>query len=153
AESGRLEAHVFVARKTGFAFAAAEPGIHQRDVADLQSPSFGFRIRSEPQDLADGLMTHRSRQRHAAILQRQRFWSMTEILAALPDMNVAVTDTGRLYPDQNLRSRGLRRRLFHFLQGGVEISDLETPHRSLPFFIILAMVLKYAMLQRRSTAF
>jgi hypothetical protein len=57
---------------------------------------------------------------------------VAEIIAAFPDVQIAVADTGRLHLDQHLRSRRLRRRLIHFFQGGIEIGDLETLHRFSP---------------------
>src|SRR4029077_3265982 len=89
-------------------------------------------VRPEGYNFADGLMPHRARQRHAAVLQRQRFAPVAEIVAAFPDMKIAVANTGRLHLDQHLRSSGLRRRLIHFLQGGVELGDLETLHGVTP---------------------
>ncbi|OIQ72817.1 hypothetical protein GALL_455540 [mine drainage metagenome] len=69
AERIRLQAHIFIAGETGLAFAAAKPGIDQGDVADLEAAGVGLRIGSKCQHLANGLMPHGSRQRHAAILQ------------------------------------------------------------------------------------
>src|SRR4249919_1527645 len=57
---------------------------------------------------------------------------MAEIVAALPDVQIAVADAGRLHLDQHLGARRLRRRLLHLFQGGVEIGNLETPHRVSP---------------------
>jgi hypothetical protein len=51
-------------------------------------------------------------------------------------VQIAVTDTGRLHLDQDLRSRRLRRRLIDFLQGGVEIGYLETLHRFSPVDLV-----------------
>ena len=128
AERIGLQAHVFIAGQTGLAFAAAQPRIDQRDVADLETAGFGLGVGPERQHLADRLMSHRSRQRHAAILQRERLSSVAEIVAAFPDVQIAVTDTGGLDLDQDLCARRLRRRLIHLLQGGIEIGDLETLH-------------------------
>jgi hypothetical protein len=69
AERGRLQAHVFIAGETGLAFAAAKPGIDQRDVADLETGRVGLCVGPERQHFADSLVPHGSRQRHAAILQ------------------------------------------------------------------------------------
>ena len=133
AERIGLQAHVLVAGETGLAFAAAEPRIDQRDVADLEIALVGgFDIGPERQHLADRLMAHRARQRHAAILERKRLSAVAEIVAAFPDVQIAVADAGGLDLDQHLRSRRLRRRLIHLLQGGVEIGDLETLHRFSP---------------------
>ena len=132
AERSRLQAHVLVAGEAHLAFAAAEPGIDQRDVADLEIAGGSLGIRPERHDFADGLMAHGARQRHAAILQRQRLASVAEIVAAFPDMQVAVADAGRLHLDQDLGSRRLRGRLIHLFQGGVELGDLETLHRFSP---------------------
>src|ERR1700732_5571860 len=57
---------------------------------------------------------------------------MAEIVAALPDVQIAVADTGCLDLDQDLGPRRLRRRLIHLSQGGVEIGNLETLHRVSP---------------------
>jgi len=140
AERIRLDrAHVLVAAETGRAFAAAEPGIGQRDVADLEAALVGvLDVGAEGHDLADRLMPHRARQRHAAILERQRLASMAEVVAALPDVQVAVADAGGLDLDQHLRARRLRRRLIDLFQGGVEIDDLETLHRCSPEACIAA---------------
>jgi hypothetical protein len=63
---------------------------------------------------------------------------MAKIVAAFPNVQIAVTDTGRLHLDQDLRSRRLRRRLIDFLQGGIEIRYLETLHRFSPDLVFLA---------------
>ncbi|MGY4319901.1 hypothetical protein ACVWW1_009228 [Bradyrhizobium sp. JR3.5] len=57
---------------------------------------------------------------------------MAEIIAALPDVQIAVADAGGLHLDQHLRARWLRRRLIDLFQGGVEIDDLKTLHRCSP---------------------
>src|ERR1700730_8670860 len=57
---------------------------------------------------------------------------MAEIVAALPDVQIAVADTGCLDLDQDLGPRRLRRRLIHLSQGGVEIGNLETLHSVSP---------------------
>src|ERR1700747_2880846 len=57
---------------------------------------------------------------------------MAEVIAALPDVQVAVANAGGLHLDQHLRARRLRRRLIDFLQRGVEIDDLETLHSCSP---------------------
>src|SRR5205814_6676220 len=64
----------------------------------------------------------------AAILERERFSSVAEIIAAFPDVQIAVTHAGGLHLDQHLRSRWLRRRLIHLFEGGVKIGNLETFH-------------------------
>ena len=99
AERIGFQAHILFAGETGVAFAAAEPGIHQRHVADFEiAPVAGPDIRPERQHFADRLMAHGSRQRHAAILQRQRFSSVAKIVAAFPDVQIAVADPRRLDP-------------------------------------------------------
>src|SRR6266702_6056539 len=62
---------------------------------------------------------------------------MAEIVAAFPDVKVAVADAGRLHLEQHLRTRGLRRRMIDLLQGGVELGDLETLHRFSPVILVL----------------
>src|SRR5882757_10823680 len=57
---------------------------------------------------------------------------MAEIVAAFPDMQVAVADAGGLHLDQHLRSHRLRRRLIHLSQGRVEIGNLKALHRFSP---------------------
>src|SRR3954449_3421939 len=57
---------------------------------------------------------------------------MTEVVAAFPDVQVAVADAGGFYPDQHLRARGLRRWLVNLPQRRVEIGDLETLHDVFP---------------------
>src|SRR5277367_475515 len=130
AERIRLDgAHVLVTCETGFAFAAAEPGIGQRDVSDLEIALVAsLHLWPKRDHLADGLMPHRSRQRNATILQRERLAPMAEIVATFPDMQIAMTDAGRLHLDQNLRSRRLGGRSIDFLQRSIELSDLETLH-------------------------
>src|SRR6202043_150360 len=86
AEGRGLRAHVLFAGETDLAFTAAEPGIDQRNVADLEIAGISLGIRPERNDLADGLMSHRPRQRYATIPERQRLSSVTEIVAAFPDV-------------------------------------------------------------------
>jgi hypothetical protein len=62
---------------------------------------------------------------------------VAEIVAAFPDMQIAVADAGRLDLDQHLHSFGLRRRMVHFLQGGVELGNLETLHGVTPDVLAL----------------
>jgi len=86
-------------------------GIDQRNIADLDAAFVLFlRIRPERQHLADGLVPPSS----AAATRRDpsatALAAMAEIVAALPDMQVAVTDAGGLHLDQHLGSRRLRRR-------------------------------------------
>ena len=64
AEKSWLEAHVFVTGFTYSALPAADPRIHQPDIADRDALGF----RAERHHFADGLMTHGQRQRHTAIL-------------------------------------------------------------------------------------
>ena len=118
AERIRLDdAHVLIATDAGLALAATKPGIGQHDVAGLETAFIAFfHIRPEGYDFADGFVSHRARQRHATILQGQRLAAMTEIVAALPDVQVAVADAGRLHLDQHLRAGRLRRRFIYFLQ-------------------------------------
>src|SRR5258706_57351 len=71
AERVGLHAHVLFAGEASLAFAAAEPGIDQRNVADLEiALVVGLGIRTERQDFADGLMTHGARQRQPPISER-----------------------------------------------------------------------------------
>ena len=53
---------------------------------------------------------------------------MAEIVAAFPDVQVAVADAGGLDLDQHLFPCRLRRRLVDFLQRRIEIGDLEALH-------------------------
>src|SRR6202040_2281659 len=93
AERIRLSAHILFAGEAHLAFAAAEPGIDQCDVADLEIALVGGRdIASERQHFTDALMSHRSRQRHAAILQRKPLAAMAKLIAAFPDVQVAVAN-------------------------------------------------------------
>ena len=69
AERIGLQAHILFAGEADLAFAAAEPGIDQRHVADFEIAGNGLGIRPERQHFADSLMPHGSRQRHTAILQ------------------------------------------------------------------------------------
>src|SRR5260221_545973 len=117
---------------------SAGPRMGQGNVPGFDPASIGFLdIRPERQNLADRLVPHRARQRHAAILQRQRLAAMAEIVAAFPDMQVAMADAGGLDLDQHLRAGGLRRRLIHLFQGGIELGDLETLHRFSPGILVL----------------
>jgi hypothetical protein len=65
---------------------------------------------------------------------------MTEIVAAFPDVQIAVADARGLHLDQDLRSRWLGRRLIHFLQGRIEIGNLKTLHRCSPVGAFCAKV-------------
>ena len=89
--------------------AASDPRIDKPDFADSNS----FCLRSERNDFADRLVAHGERQRHAAIFQRQRLSAVAEIVAALPDVQVAVTDAGGFDFKQHLRSGRLRRYALH----------------------------------------
>src|SRR4029078_493936 len=62
---------------------------------------------------------------------------MAEIVAAFPDVEIAVADTGRPHLEQHLRTRRLRRRMIDLFQGGVELGDLETLHRVSPVILVL----------------
>ena len=129
AERSGFQAHVLFARQADIAFAAAKPGIDQRDVADLEIALVAcLDVRSERQHFADRFVAHGSGQRYAAVLQRHRFSSVAEIVAALPDMQIAVADAGGLDLDQDLRSLRLWGRAIDLLQGRVEIGDLKTLH-------------------------
>ncbi len=57
---------------------------------------------------------------------------MAEIIAALPDMQVAVADAGGLDLDQHLRTRGFRRGLINLVQRCIEIGNLKALHRVAP---------------------
>src|SRR6185437_10543824 len=127
-----FQAHVLIAGETGLAFAATEPRVDQRDVADLEATGGRLGIRPKRHHFANGLMSHGSRQRHAAVPERKRLASMAEIIAAFPDVQIAVAHAGRLDLDQDLRSRRLRGRHVHLFQGRIEIGDLETLHRYSP---------------------
>jgi hypothetical protein len=134
AERVRLDdAHVLVAAHTRRAFAAAEPGVDQGHVTHLEVALVrGADVGPECHDFADRLVPHRARQRHAAVLQRQRLAAVAEIIAALPDVKVAVADAGGLHLDQYLRARRLRRLLIHLFQRCIELGDLKTLHRFSP---------------------
>ena len=134
AERVRLHrTHVLVICKTARAFAAAEPGIGQRDGADLEPTFVGvLHVRPEGDDLARRLVAHGAWQGYAAVLQRQRLPAMTKLIAAFPDVQVAVADTGRLHLDQHLRARGLRCRVIDFLQRCIEIGNLKALHGVTP---------------------
>src|SRR3974390_890881 len=67
---------------------------------------------------------------------------MAKFVAALPDMQIAVTDSGRIHPDQDLTSHRSRRRPLHFLQGRVEIGNLKAPHGLSPAVLFYCVAVK-----------
>src|SRR5215212_2893046 len=133
AERSGFQTHILFARQTDIALAAAEPWIDQRHVADLEITLVAcLDIRSERKHFPDGFMSHRSGQRYAPIFQRQRLSSVAEVVTALPYMQIAMADAGRLHLDQDLRSLRLRGRTIDLLQGLIKIRDLKTLHSFSP---------------------
>src|SRR4051794_4246771 len=66
---------------------------------------------------------------------------MAEIVAAFPDVEVAVADAGRFHLEQHLGARRLRRRMIDLFQRRVELGDLETLHRFSPGFSVIGQTL------------
>ena len=111
AEAARREAHVVLLRQALLAGAAADPGEHDAQVADLHA----FGVRAELGDAADDLVPHRQRQHDAAVLQRHVL-AAAEVVIAVPDVQVGVADAAMRHLDQHLGAFGLRRGQLDFLQ-------------------------------------
>jgi hypothetical protein len=123
AEAARREAHVVLLGQAFLACAAAEPGEHDAQVADPNADC----VRSELRHAADDLMPHRKRQHDAAILQRHPL-AAADIVVALPDVQIGVTDAAMRHLDQHLGALRLRRRQFEFLQGCSVLDDSPGAH-------------------------
>src|SRR5437867_768100 len=91
AERARLRAQMLVAGNANRALAAADPRKHQ---AHLAGPDT-LGVRPGGDHFADGLVAHGQREGNAAVLERHAL-AVTEIVAALPDVQVAVADARRL---------------------------------------------------------
>ena len=127
AETARREAHVVLLRQAFLAGAAAEPGEHDAQVADLHALGVG----AELGDAADDLVSHRERQHDAAILQRHLL-AAADVVVALPDVQVGVADAAMRHLDQHLGALRLRRRQFEFLQRLAILDHGPGAHRRSP---------------------
>ena len=132
AEKARGRTEILVAGQADRAFAAADPGVDQPDIADRDSGGVG----PQGHDLADRLMAHGERQPDAAVLERQAL-AGAQIVAALPDMQIAVADSGRAHLEQHLGPGGRDRRIIMGRQWLTEFLDLVAPHCVSPLIALL----------------
>ena len=105
------QAHIVLFREAFLACAAAKPGEHNAQVADLHA----LRVRAELGDAADDFVAHRERQHHAAVLQRHPL-AAPDIVIAFPDVQIGVADATMGHLEQHFGAFGLRRRQLEFLQ-------------------------------------
>ena len=120
-------AELLVAAPAYRAFAAAEPGMHQPAVADLDALGVG----ADGDDFADILMPHGQRQFDAAIGELEPL-AAAEIVVAFPDMQVAMADAGGDDLEQDLGAGRLRRRPLHQSQRRATFADIIAFHRTDP---------------------
>ena len=127
AEAAPVQAHVVVVGQALLAMAAADPGVDDAQVADLDAGRLGPELAHPPDDL----MPHRQRQHDAAIFQRHRL-AAAEIVAAFPDVQVGVADAAMRGLQQDFRALGLGRRPFDLLQGCSVLNHSPGAHRNPP---------------------
>src|SRR5262249_43594557 len=100
-------AEIFFPALARLAGAAADPGMRQPTIADLDA----FGIRTDRHHFTDILVAERHRQPHAAIGKAELF-AAAEIKPPLREMNIAVADTRCQNLQQNLAAFRLRSWLF-----------------------------------------
>src|SRR5262249_14975809 len=110
-ETAWFETQILVAAAADRAFAAPDPWIGQQSVADRNALS----VRAHCNHFADVLMPQCQRQLHAA-LGHDQFAAAAQVIIAIPDMKVGMTDAGGLYFQKHFSTRGLRRWLIDTLQ-------------------------------------
>src|SRR5262249_8220612 len=104
-------------------FDAADPRVGDDLVANLDAG----RVRSERRDLARDLVPHGEGQVHATRLQRDLL-SVPQIEMSVPDMYVAVADSGRLDPQQHLLPLRLGVRVIPCFERLAPFNDLHRAH-------------------------
>src|ERR1700690_1287160 len=141
AEKTRRGAELFVAALAHHAGAATDPRIDQPLVAELDAARPG----ADRDYLADILVPHGEWQLHASILQAENL-SAAEFVEAFPDMQVAMTDTGRQNLQQHLAAGRLGVDPLGELHRLAAAADLETTHlRFSPALFFMAAGLLAAM--------
>src|SRR5215207_4787323 len=98
AEEARLSAEVLVAAPADRAGPAADPRVDEAHVARADAASLG----PDGDDLACRLVPERQGHRNAPVLQRHPA-AEAEVVAAFPDVQVAVANSGRSDAKQDLR--------------------------------------------------
>src|SRR3954470_14824524 len=104
AEEARLGAEVLVAAPADRAGPAADPRVDEAHVARADAASLG----PDGDDFACRLVPERQGHRNAPVLQRHPA-AEAEVVAALPDVQIAMADPGRSDAKQDLRSGGFGR--------------------------------------------
>ena len=127
ADAARLHAEVLVAAATYDTLPASHPRVDQSDVANR----YALRIRPDGDNLADVFVAHGQRQLDAAIQQLQLL-AATDVVIAVPDVEVGVADARRDDAQHDLRARRLRRFALHALQRRTALADIVAEHESLP---------------------
>ncbi len=127
AEALHGAAEILLAALADRAVAAADPGMRQPAVADLDA----LRVGPDRHHLADVLVAERHRQLHAAVFEAHAL-AAAEIEIAVGQMQVAVADAGGQHLQQHLGAGGLGRRIFVALKRLAAGADLEAAHRSSP---------------------
>jgi hypothetical protein len=128
AETARLEAQVFVPGAAHLANAATDPRVDETRLANRHA----LRLGAKGEHFTHRLVPHGKRQRHAPVLQRELPPSMAELIAALPDMQIAVANAGRPHLQEDLGAGWLRRRRIDPRERRRKFGDLEAPHPFLP---------------------
>src|SRR6185295_5685819 len=130
AERARCQTEQLVAPLADRARAAADPRVDGVALADLDT----LRIRPQRHHLAGNLVAHGEGQLHAALLDGDLV-SPAEIEVAVPDVHVAVTDTGGFDAHEHLLADGLWRRVVTGLQRLPPLDDLHGAHRLFSFVL------------------
>src|SRR5579872_2734496 len=123
AEAIRLDAKVLVAPLAHGALATTDPGINEIGLADRDP----FGLRSDRDDTAGCLMAHGQRQVDAAVLERQTL-AVAEIVAAFPDMKIAVANARGDHFEQHLGALRRRRGRLSLDERLAESGDLVAFH-------------------------
>src|SRR5690606_26077034 len=121
------EAVVFLTSAAGLAMAAAQPRVNKTDLARLYALN-GFAHRHHD---THRFMAHHQWQFDTALLKRERLAS-AEVVAAVPEMKIGVTDARRTDLQQNLVPGRLRRFAMGFDERPPELLNLHAAHDVFP---------------------
>ena len=127
AEKARLRAEVFLARLADGAFATADPRKHEVLAADRDAGCAWVNAGPERHHLSGYLVAHREGQRHAAVGDAEPP-GRAKIVAALPQMQIAVAHPGSQGAHQHFAAVRDRRRLLGPLQRLPELRDIIADH-------------------------
>ena len=108
AKAALTEAQIVVAGTATPALAAAEPGIDNAPVADLDA----VRVGPEFDDLPENLVADRARQGHAAFGKLHAL-AAAKLVIAFPEVQVGMTNAAMRHREQDFGAHGFRRRLLN----------------------------------------